>query len=130
MQKKKTQSILSRKIHRKYIVEQKFNPYKPSPELIKELSEWHLPSSSYIKKDIRGKSLISLEEDELFYVAFTMWRGMPEIKLLAKLLFTIKFYARNGDVSKEDIYNELVDKDGNGFISEMYLTHLKEEWNV
>ena len=116
----------SRRILKKFVIEGKYNPYKPSKELVKELNEWALPSSGYIKKDIRGNSISRLEPDELAYVAFAMWRGLPEIKLIARMLYFIN-YATDEEITRQELYEDITDLDNEGFIPKMFAEHLKAE---
>jgi len=114
----------SRRILKKFIINGKYNPYNPSTEIIKEINEWALPNSGYIKKDIRGKFIHQLEPDELEYVAFSMWRGTSEIKLIARMLYFIR-YSGDEEVSRQDLYEDITDLDNEGFIPKMFATHLE-----
>jgi len=114
----------SRRILKKYVIDAKYNPYTPSKEIRDELREWALPSSGYIKKDIRGKYIYQLEHDELEYVAFAMWRGKAEIKLIARMIYFIN-YANDEDITKENMYEDITDLDNEGFIPRMFAEHLK-----
>jgi len=129
-QKKKKNTVVSRRLYRKYIIEQKFNPYNPSKELMEEIDSWSVPSVAYIHKQIRGKKLTEIDDDQLFYVAQEMERGLPEVKLIAKMLYAIKYYTDLDEISREEMYEELTDKNESGFISEMYLEHLKPKTKI
>ena len=116
----------SRRILKNFIIRDKFNPYAPSAAVIKEISEWALPSSGYVKKDIRGQRICLLESDELEYVAFAMCRGTSEIKLIARMQYFIK-YAIDEEITKQELYEDITDLDKEGFIPSMFAEHLRVE---
>jgi hypothetical protein len=121
--KKKT--IQYKRIYKRFIIEQKFDPYNPSEELMDELSKWQVPTVNYISSKIHGKRFVDLDQERLYYVAFEMVRGLPEYKLVAKLLYTIKYYTNKDDINSLELYNEITGEDG--FISAMYMEHMREE---
>ena len=116
----------SRRILKRFVIDGKYNPYNPSAEILKEINEWALPSSNYIKKDIKGKYIYTLEPDELCYVAFSMIRGLPEIKLIARMLYFIR-YATDEEISKKDLYEDITDLDNEGFVPKMFASHLEPD---
>ena len=116
----------SRRLLKKFVICGKYNPYNPSAEILKEINEWALPSSNYIKKDIKGKLIYTLEPDELYYVAFSMIRGLPEIKLIARMLYFIR-YSADEEISEQDLYEDITDLDNEGFIPKMFAEHLNPD---
>lgn len=121
----KKQSLISRNIYKKFIIEEKFDPYNPSDKLMLFLNDVRLPSSCYLKNAIRGKRICDIEADELFYVAYEMIRGLPELRLSARMLYTIKYYTDESQVTRQELYDEITSEEEQGYISEIYVGHLK-----
>ena len=120
----------SRRILSKFIVNSKFDPYVQSIELAEELSNWHVPSNRYIKKDVRGKQMISLDESVISYLAFEMQMGTPEVKLVARMIYYIKFFAKEIGVTKQEMYDAITDLDNEGFVPTMFAEHLKPQKDI
>lgn len=126
---KKRRNPRSKKIYREFIVDDKFDPFNPSDKLEEELHGWKLPSSRYIAKEFRGKSIGSLNVEVASYIAFEAVMGSPEIRLLAGIRYYILF-AQDEDVSKQEVYDEIIDLSDFGIIAEINAKHLKEKWGL
>ena len=119
----KAKNPKSKILFRKWIIEDKFDPYNPSQKLLQELDEWTTPSSDYIKKDCRGLRIGQLTEEVASYVAFEAYMGRPEIRLMAAIRYFI-LMAKDVDYTRQEIYDAITERDM-GIIPEISAGHLK-----
>lgn len=64
-----------------------FNPFNPTVELANEVKRITLPSSGYLGKAMRGKTLKELTLEQLEYYAFDLKQGDEKNKFVAKLYY-------------------------------------------
>ena len=119
----KTKNPKYKLLFRKWIIDDKFDPYNPSQKLLDELDQWKTPSSNYIKKDCQGLSIGQLTEEVASYVAFEAYIGRPEIRLMAAIRYFI-LMTKDVDYSRQDVYDAITDREM-GIIPEISADYLK-----
>lgn len=119
------------RLYKKWVIKDKFNPYKPSEELENELFEWILPNSDYIGKEFRGMPIGKIDAGTASYIAFEARMGKPELRLMAKIRYYI-LDAQDSETTKQELYDSMTGVDGEIFklIPSINADYLKKEWEI